>query len=202
MAAKKKPCKVCGEAKTLDHFGKVSKNKDGLDNWCRKCSQARKAELKKTKGKPGSTRPPKTLADGKPAAPNGAVPTKPAPHRGTHAKNAAILLARESLAKAKKLPPPRTDPKRHAFKQQDGLLVRCGICGQLEVEHTRRAPAAVLDALAQINRNIAAAEAPEPQAKPARKALTREQKDAANDRAKTKRDEAREMRSAAMAARS
>jgi len=73
MAGKTKTCKVCGEAKTLDHFTKVSKNADGLDTWCRECSKARKAEILAAKGKPGSTRAPKTLADGKPAAPNGVL---------------------------------------------------------------------------------------------------------------------------------
>ena len=164
MAGKTKTCKVCGEAKTLDHFTKVSKNADGLDNWCRECSKARKAEI---------------LA----AKTGGSKPGKPVP---------AVVTDR-----AKKYTPARTDPARHPFKALRVDPARCGICGHSEEEHAQTVPAPVLAALEQINRNIAAAEA-----KPAKKTLTREQKDAANARAKAKRDAAREMRAAALAARS
>ena len=140
MAGKTKTCKRCGADKPLAEFTKVSRNADGLNIWCRPCVKIRSAELKAAKGKPGSTRAPKTLADGKPAAPNG------------------VLAAAQRATKT---------------------------------------PAPVLEALAQINANIAAADA-----KPAKKTLTREQKDAANARAKAKRDEAREMRAAALEARS
>ncbi len=80
-----KTCKKCGIEKPIDDFCKYSASKDGRDSVCRPCVAKYTAERKAAKlaaegGTPAPakrTRAPKTMADGKPAAPAGATEAAP-----------------------------------------------------------------------------------------------------------------------------